>query len=158
MIGILLGLAAQSASSIPPEQVMTCYMQEDDLSQRDATGNAHLVGAKYLVAWKFTPRSSYGVSKAPMEVHDPHGFLNGNTFNEQIMSAQGTGFYAGDPSKDVFVIAVMPGQAPNGLHKAQYIHTAKKKVTGMAFGYCNADGREAAEAFAFWKAQPETLP
>jgi len=159
MIGILLGLAVQTtATPAPPEQVMTCYIQEDDAGQRDSSGNAHLVGPKYLIAWKFRPQTTFGISRTPMDVHDPHGFLKGHAFGEQNFNSQGTGFFAGEPGKDLFMIGVMPDATPAGMHKAQYIHTSKKKVTGMAFGYCKADEREAAEAFAFWKAQPETLP
>ena len=160
MIALLALLAQSVASPVQSEQVMTCYIQEDDLSQSDPSnpGNAHLVGPKYLIAWKFRPQSSYGISRLPMEVHDPHGFLKGNRFGEQHFNAQGTAFFAGEQNKDIFVIAVMPEQTPSGLHKSQFIHTSKKKVTGMAFGYCKADEREAGEAFAFWQAQPETLP
>ena len=161
MIEILLGLAAQStATQVAPQQVMTCYLQEDDLSKRDPNnpGSAHLVGPKYLIAWKYVPLVTFGISRESMEVHDPHGFLKGNRFAEQNLNAEGTGFFAGQPGKDHFMIGVMPDQTPAGLHKAQFIHTSKKKVTRMAFGYCKADEREAGEAFAFWKAQPETLP
>jgi hypothetical protein len=160
MIAVFPALVAQSVPPDPPEQVMTCYIQEDDPSQRDPSnpGNAHLVGPKYLIAWKFRPQTSFGISRAPMEVHDPHGFLKGNSFAEQNYNSEGTGFFAGQPGKDLFMIGVMPDQTAAGMHKAQYIHTSKKKVTGMAFGYCKADEREAGEAFAFWKSQSETLP
>ena len=158
MIGSLIGLAMQAVSApAAPEQVMTCYMQEDDVAQRDATGHAHLVGPKYLIAWKYRPLAAYGISKAPMEVHDPHGFLKGRHFIEQNYNAQGSGFFAGEPNKDQFVIGVT-NEMVGDLHKAQFIHIENKKVTGMAFGYCKADEREAGEAFAFWQAQPETLP
>jgi len=161
MIAMLLGLAAQAiAPAATPEQVMVCYLQEDDLSQRDA-GNpnaVHLVGPKHLIAWKFVPQSSYGISKGAMAVHDPHGFLHGNSFAEQNNNAAGQVFFAGAPGKDIYTLGVMPDQTPNGLHKAQFIRISNKKVAGMAFGFCTADKREAGAAFAFWTAQPETLP
>ena len=139
---------------------MTCYVQEDDLSQRDPANpnGAHLVGPKYLIAWKYRPLAAFGISKAPMDVHDPHGFLKGKPFTEQHLNAEGNGFFSGEPGKDLFMIGVMPDQTPAGMHRAQFIHTSKKKVAGMAFGYCKADEREAGEAFTFWKVQPETLP
>ena len=161
MIFELLAFLAQSAASSPPaERVMTCYMQMDDSGQRDPSnpGRAHLVGPKYLIAWKYRPLSAAGMSKAQIEVHDPHGFLKGNPFTQQQFGPEGIGFYGGEPGKDVFAIALMPDLTPAGFHKAQFIHTNKKKLAGMAFGYCKPDEREAGEAFAFWKAQPETLP
>lgn len=155
---MLIGLAVQVASApASAEQVMICYIQEDDAAQHDASGNAHLVGPKYLIAWKYRPLATFGISKAPMEVYDPHGFLKGRHFVEQIYNDQGTGFFAGEPNKDQFVIGVT-NQMVGDLHKAQFIHIENKKATGMAFGYCKTDEREAHEAFAFWKAQPQTLP
>jgi hypothetical protein len=161
MITILLSLLAQSAASaVPAARVMACYMQEDNLGQRDP-GNpnaAHLVGPKYLIAWKYVPLATFGISRAPMKVHDPHRFLNGNSFGEQNYNSEGMAFFAGEPAKELFTIGVMPDQTPAGLHKAQLIHTSNKKVVGMAFGYCMPDERPADEAFAFWKSQSETLP
>ena len=161
MIGFFLGLALQAAStSANPQQVITCYLQEDDLGQRDPSnpGNAHLGGPKYLIAWKYAPLAAFGISKAPIEVHDPHGFLQGNRLSEQAFNSKGMGFFAGEPNKDTFVIGVMPDQTTNGMHRSQFIRTTGKKITSMAFGYCKADERDADAAFAFWKVQSETLP
>ena len=121
-------------------------------------GGAHPVGPKYLIAWKYRPQSAFGISKAPMEVHDPHGFLKGRVLAEQNFNAEGTGFFAGEKGKDLFMIAVMQNQMVGELHKAQFVQTSKQKLTAMAFGLCKADPRDAAQAFAFWKAQSETLP
>ena len=67
MIIELLGLLAQSAAiPAPAERVMTCYVQEDDLSMRDPANpnGVHLVGPKYLIAWKYRPLAAFGISKA----------------------------------------------------------------------------------------------
>ena len=160
IIEFLMFLAQSPVIPAPSEQVMTCYIQEDDPSQSDPAhpNDVHLIGPKYLIAWKYSPMTAFGISKAPMEVHDPHGFLKGTHFTEQSHSAEGDGFFGGELGRDLFTIGVMPDQTPSGMHRAQFIHTSKKKVAGMAFGYCKADEREAGEAFTFWKVQPETLP
>ena len=93
----------------------------------------------------------------PAEVHDPHKFLKGHQFVEQMYNEQGTGFFAGESNKDQFVV-VVPPQMVGGLFRSQFIHVVDKKVASMALGYCKTDGREASEAFPFWQSQPETLP
>jgi len=152
-------LAQPTVPAVAVDQVMACYIQEDDLSKSDPKnpGQGHPVGPKYLIAWKFRPLASFGVSKEPMEVHDPHGFLNGLTFAEQHLNAEGSGFFS-RRSGEVRMIGIPAALLPGQMNKAQFVLTSQGKVTGMGFGFCQVDPRDASVAFDFWKSQSETLP
>ena len=164
MIALLFTLLTLSTPALAPppaaDRVLACYFQEDDLNQTDpkSPGRAHVAGPKYLIAWKFHPLASFGVSKDMMEVHDPHQFLKGSSFDEQNFNSKGTGFFAQTPGANIFMIGIPAALNAGQMNKAQFVRTTDGKLAEMAFGYCQVDKREASVAFDFWKSQAEILP